>query len=337
MRAIAYTAPGSLELLDRPEPRPAPGEVLVAVAAAGICGTDLLIWEGGMGRVAPPVTLGHEFAGTVTDPNEAPGVASGDRVAVEPLLECGQCAPCRRGDYNVCARLGLIGIDADGGAAPAVAVPARRLHRIPDSLSLRHAALAEPSAVALHMTGRSGAQAGDAVLVVGGGPIGALVASVCRAKGVKRVVISEPNEARRLLMSGLGFETFDPSAAPLGELIAASPEGGGYDVTFELTGIPAGLAAAVEATRIQGTILLGGLAHAPVPFPSAPAVMKELTLVGARVYRSQEFTDAVRLLAAGEIDAERLVTRTVPLAEGIGNAFGALKASRDEMKILIEP
>lgn len=337
MRAIAYTGPGSLKLLDRPEPRPAPGEVLVAVAAAGICGTDLLIWEGGMSRVRPPVTLGHELSGTVVDPNGAPGVASGDRVAVEPLLECGECAPCRRGDYNVCARLGLIGIDADGAAAPLVAVSARRLHRVPDSLPLRHAALAEPTAVALHMTGRSAAGPGDAVLVVGGGPIGALVASVCRAQGVKRVIISEPNETRRAMMSGLGFETFDPSAAPAGQLAALSPQGDGYDVTFELTGIPAGLSAAVEATRIQGTILLGGLAHAPVPFPSAPAVMKELTLRGARVYRSAEFAGALRLLAAGEIDAERLVTRTVPLARGIGDAFGALKASRDEMKILIEP
>jgi (R,R)-butanediol dehydrogenase/meso-butanediol dehydrogenase/diacetyl reductase len=150
-------------------------------------------------------------------------------------------------------------------------------------------------------------------------------------------MISEPNETRRATLSGLGFDTFDPSAAPPERLIAASPQGDGFDITFELTGIPAGLAAAVDAARIQGTILLGGLAHAPMPFASARAVLRELTFRGARVYRSAEFEAAVGLLAAGGIDAERLVTRTASLAEATTSAFDTLKASRDEMKILIEP
>ncbi|HEY0248145.1 MAG TPA: alcohol dehydrogenase catalytic domain-containing protein [Gryllotalpicola sp.] len=337
MRAIAYTGPSSLELVDVPEPAPAPGHVIVEVAALGICGTDLLIWGGGMERVAPPVVLGHEFSGTVVDAGDAAGIEPGLRVAVEPLLNCGECAPCLRGDYNVCVRLGLIGIDVDGAAARCVEVPAHRLHPIPEGLSLRDAALAEPTAVALHMFGRSGAQPGDAVLIVGGGPIGALVAAVCRAKGVERVVVSEPNPSRRGLMSALGFETFDPSAAALDELVATTAPADGFDVTFELTGIPVGLATAVDATRIQGTVLMGGLAHAPIPFTSARAVMKELTLLGARVYRSAEFDEAIALLAAGAVDAERFVTREVPLEEGITNAFEALRDSRDEMKILILP
>jgi (R,R)-butanediol dehydrogenase / meso-butanediol dehydrogenase / diacetyl reductase len=336
MQTIAYTAPGRLQLAERPEPTPGPGEVVIEVAALGICGTDLLIWDGGMDRVKPPVVLGHEFAGTVIDANGVPGVNDGDRVAVEPLLNCGECTPCVRGDYNVCVRLGLIGIDADGAAAQRVVVPAPRLHHIPDRLDLRHAALAEPTAVALHMMRRSRVAREDAALIVGGGPIGALVAAVCRAQDIDRVVISEPNPSRRNLMSSLNFETFDPSASALDELLATLPSDG-FDVTFELTGIPIGLTTAVEATRIQGTVLMGGLAHAPVPFASARAVMKELTLCGARVYRSADFDDAIALLADGKVDAEHIVTRVVALDEAIDGAFEALRASRDDMKILITP
>lgn len=337
MRAIAYTAPGQLELVERATPTPPPGHVLVEVEALGICGTDLLIWEGGMARVTPPVVLGHEFSGTVVDPGDATGVPVGLRVAVEPLLTCGVCEPCRRGDENVCVRLGLIGIDADGAAERFVAVPSHRLHAVPDELPLRDAALAEPTAVAVHMHARSGARPGDTVLVVGGGPIGALVASVARAKDASRIVVSEPNAARRALLVTMAFETFDPTAAAMGDLIASLAPADGFDVVFELTGIPAGLSTAVEAARVQGTVLLGGLAHAPVPFVSSAAVLKELTLRGARVYRSGEFDEALRLLAAGRIDAGRIITRIVPLEDGIERAFTALRDARDEMKILIEP
>jgi (R,R)-butanediol dehydrogenase/meso-butanediol dehydrogenase/diacetyl reductase len=253
---------------------------------------------------------------------------------VEPLINCGECPPCLRGDYNVCQRLRLVGIDVDGAAARYVVVPARRVHLIPDSLDLNSAALAEPSAVALHMAGRSGVTRGDIVLVLGGGPIGALVACVVRAQGVDRIVISEPNASRRGLLSGLGFETFDPSADDLAVLLATLP-GDGFDVTFELTGVAVALTTAVQATRIQGSILLGGIPHVDPPFPGATAVMKELTFRGARTYRSENVDEAIRLLADGSIPAKDLITRVVPLDRAIDDAFEALKSSRDEMKILI--
>ncbi len=334
MQTVTYAAPHELELVDRPKPAPGPGEVLVEVAALGICGSDLLLWEGGFARVAPPVVVGHEFSGTIADANGADALAVGDRVVVEPLLNCGECAPCLRGDYNVCQRLRLIGIDVDGAVARYVVVPARRVHPIPDSLDLNDAALAEPSAVALHMAGRSGVTVDDTVLVIGGGPIGALVACVVRAKGVRRVVVSEPNASRRGLLAGLGFETFDPTADDLDALLGTLPADG-FDVSFELTGVPVALGTAVRATRIQGTILLGGIPHADPPFPGATAVLKELTLRGARTYRSENVDEAIRLLADGSIPARSLVTRVVPLEAAIDGAFEALKSSRDEMKILI--
>ena len=334
MQTVTYAAPHVLELIDKPTPLPGPGEVLVEVVALGICGSDLLLWEGGFARVNPPIVVGHEFSGTIADANGAERIAVGDRVVVEPLLNCGACPPCLRGDYNVCQRLRLIGIDVDGAAARYVAVPVVRVHPIPDSLDLDDAALAEPSAVALHMAERSGVTADDAVLVLGGGPIGALVCCVLRARGVRRIVVSEPNASRRALLADLGFETFDPTAGSLDTLLATLALDG-FDVCFELTGVPAALGTAVLATRIQGTILLGGIPHVEPLFPGATAVLKELTFRGARTYRGENVDEAIRLLADGAIPAKRLVTRVVSLDRAIDDAFEALKNSRDEMKILI--
>ncbi|WP_162606291.1 zinc-dependent alcohol dehydrogenase [Jiangella asiatica] len=349
MEAVVYTGPGELSVADRPAPRPGPGEVVVDVSHVGICGSDLLIWAGGLDRVRPPVVLGHEFSGVVTDPNGCPGVAAGDRVVVEPLLACGECGACQAGQRHVCRRLRLIGIDVDGAAAAYVAVPAARLHRVPDRLSLRDAALAEPTAVAVHMVRRAGVGVADRVLVVGGGPIGALVAAVCRVAGAATLVVSEPNTYRREFLADLGFCTHDPAAQPGGADLAALAGGDGdgrdaagravdgFDVAFELTGVPAGLAAAVGATATHGTVLLGGLPHGPVPVQVAEAVFKELSLVGSRVYTSADMADAVGLIASGAVPAGRLVTREVALPDAVDGAYESLRAGRDDMKILITP
>jgi 2-desacetyl-2-hydroxyethyl bacteriochlorophyllide A dehydrogenase len=332
MKAIRYRGPGELALLDVTEPRLRDGEVLVDVVALGICGSDLLLWSGGFERVTPPVTIGHEFSGVVADSNNS-SIPQGTRVVVDPLVNCGECPPCVRGDYNVCVRLRLLGIDVDGAGAHQVAVSASRLHPIPDGLDLTLAALTEPTAVALHMWQRSGASADDTILIVGGGPIGALVASVSRSKGARRVVVSEPNGSRRALLSGLGFETFDPSGGDFASLLG-SLDSDGFDVAFELTGVPAGLRSAMAGVRVQGVVLLGGIPHDDPVFPGAQAVMKELELRGARTYRSHNIDDAIDLLAGGAISPS-LITRVVPIDNAIEDAFEVLKTSRDEMKILI--
>ncbi len=333
MKTITYRGPDDLAVVERPLPVPRMGEALLEVAALGICGSDLLLWSGGFDRVAPPVVVGHEFSATVLDANGG-SVPAGTRVVVEPLLNCGTCPPCRRGDYNVCVRLRLLGIDVDGGGARLVAAPFDRLHSIPDTLDLRTAALAEQTAVALHMWERSGARRGDSVFIAGGGPIGALVAAVSRAKGARQVVISELNESRRHLLGEMGFQTFDPVGHDLRQIIEPL-DSDGFDVAFELTGVAAGLHAAVDTVRIQGTVLLGGIPHSDLPFPGATAVLKELALRGARTYRSGNVEEAIQLLAAGAVD-RRLVTRVVPLEKAVVDAFEVLKTARDEMKILVD-
>ena len=335
MKAVVYVEPGRLEIEERPLPAPLPEEALVRVSHVGICGSDLLLWEGGFDRVTPPVIVGHEFSGVIEDPNGAPDLSAGDRVVVEPLIACGECALCVTGDYNACVRLGLYGIDRDGAAASHVAVSWGRIHHIPASLSLRHAALAEPTAVACHMVSRAEVSSGSTVLVVGGGPIGVLVAAVCRTRGAARVVVSEPGDDRRERASETGAETFDPRSGTPASLLGE--DAAGFDVAFELTGVEAGLASAVEACRPKGTVLLGGLPHKPIPLSVSTAVLKELTLRGSRVYRAEDVEQAIALLAANEIPAEFLITREVPLERSLEDAYVRLRDLRTDMKILITP
>lgn len=336
MDAVVYTAPGHLEVRDCPEPTVQDGEVLVEVAHLGICGSDLLVWEGGLERVRPPVIVGHEFSGTVRDAHGHVGIEAGERVVIEPLISCEQCTPCVTGQYHACRSLRLVGIDVDGGAANLVAVPGHRLHRLPETLSLRDAALTEPTSVAVHMVRRAEVALGDRVAVIGGGPIGALVALVCRAVGVSRLVVSEPNSARRALIAGLGFDVFDPSSGDTTELLERT-DGEGFDVVFEVTGIADALGASTELVRVQGLVLLGGLPHKALPFHLASAVLKEVTLRGSRVYSRRDMAEAIRLLDSGAVPAARLVTREVGITEAVKQAYEPLRRSPDDMKILITP
>lgn len=331
MRTIVYTEPGSLQVQDRPVPTPGPGEVLVRVAWAGICGSDLLLWEGGFARVTPPVVVGHEFSGVIANANGVEGIQDGDRVVVEPLLNCGVCGRCTTGNYNVCEKLGLTGIDVDGAAADYVVVPAHRIHRIPDSLSLRDAAMAEPTAVAVHMCRRAEVRPGDSVYIAGAGPIGVLVALVARAFGAARILISEPSDQRREQVAALGFETFNPVTDDAASIANT------FDIGFELTGVGAAAAGIVAAVRPQATILLGGLPHKPMELPVAAMVLKELVLRGSRTYRSEDVVTAIELLDAGQVPASTLITREVAIDDAIEGAFVQLRDVRSDMKILIRP
>ena len=335
MQALVYTGPDSLELQDVTDPDPAEGEALIRVRYVGICGTDLHLWHGEMSAVRPPVVVGHEVVGEVvsdTTGRHAPGT----RVAVEPLRTCGRCRACREGFSHVCRDLRVQGIHADGGAAEYERVASNRLHPLPDDLSWEEAALTEPTSVAVHMTRRAGVQLGDTVLVLGGGPIGFLVASVATAAGAGRVLVSEVSPARLELCRRAGLETIDARSADPVEVIRGITNGEGADVVVEAVGHPATVAQMVPAARVHGTILVGGIGGTP-PVDLAQVVFKELTLVGSRVYESRDMATAVALLGSGDLEVDGLVTRTVPLARAVAEGFERLRDSRDEMKVLLAP
>jgi 2-desacetyl-2-hydroxyethyl bacteriochlorophyllide A dehydrogenase len=334
MRAAAYIGEQSFRVEERDARPPAAGEVLLDVAYAGICGTDLHIKHGAMdARVRIPAIIGHEMSGVVaTVGREVTGWTPGDRVTVMPLEWCGRCAACRAGHQHVCHHLVFVGIDAEGAMQQSWTVPERLLVRLPSDLALDHAALTEPTAVAVHDVRRAGVREGDRALVVGGGPIGILIASVAAAVGAD-VVVSEPNAFRRGVADGLGLKTLDPG--DVAEAVEEWTGGAGADVAFEVSGSVPGLAAATRSLRVRGRLVVVAIHSRPVPVDLFRVFWRELQLLGARVYERADFERAVGLLATGAIPAARLITGVESL-ERIAAAFAALEGGGEVMKVLID-
>jgi (R,R)-butanediol dehydrogenase / meso-butanediol dehydrogenase / diacetyl reductase len=335
MRAACYVGDGRLSVLDVAAPEPSARHVQINVAFTGICGTDLHIVHGAMdGRVTPPAVLGHEMSGTVrTTGREVHGWRPGDRVTVMPLEWCGTCPACLAGSSYLCHRLNFLGIDTPGSMQPVWSVPAATLVRIPPGLGLDVAALAEPTAVAVHDVRRSALIAGDRTVVVGGGPIGLLIACVARAEGAD-VLLLEPNDGRRDVAATLGFRVCDPTQEPVDELIATWTEDAGVPVAFEVSGSQAGLDSATRVLGVHGRLVVVAIHAAPKPIDLFRVFWRELTLIGARVYERIDFERAVALIADGVIPAGVLITHVEPL-ERAASAFAALE-SGTALKVLID-
>ncbi|MFF6883722.1 zinc-binding dehydrogenase [Streptomyces sp. NPDC012421] len=334
--AVRYTGARVLDTASVPTPAPGPGEVELAPAYVGICGTDLHIFHGDMDtRVATPAVLGHEMSGRVV--RVGPGVTEwrpGDAVTVMPLRWDGTCQACRAGHRHVCQNLEFIGIDSAGAMQQRWIVPAPTLVPLPSSLPLDRAALVEPTAVAVHDVDRAGVRAGEKVVVVGGGPVGVLVALVAQAAGAD-VRVVEPNSHRRLRAKELGLATWDPGIADIPDLVLRWTDEAGADVAFEVSGAAGGVNTAVEALRVRGRLCLVAIHPRPREIDLHRFFWRELTLVGARLYDRSDFERAVALVADGTIPAERLISKVVPLTEA-PSAFEALEGGGDVMKILVD-
>ena len=334
MRSACYVGERTLELFDL-EPRdPGEGEVTIDVAYTGICGTDLHILHGAMdARVTLPAVLGHEMSGTISAlGDDVTEWSVGDRVTVMPLRWCGDCPACRAGCSHICHNLDFIGIDSPGSMQASWNVPQEVLVRLPASLSLEHAALAEPTAVAVHDVRRANLQEGERALVVGGGPIGLLVAAVARQRGAD-VVVAELSESRRELADKVGLQVVDPAAVDMPAFIAGWSDGAGVDVAFEVSGAAAGVQTAIQSLAVRGRLVCVAIHATPPPVDLFRVFWRELTLIGARVYERADFTEAVRLLEVGAVPAAALITRVEPL-ERAAAAFAELETGR-AMKVLI--
>ena len=202
MRALMYKGERHLAVEEMDPPRPGPGEALVEVERSGVCGSDLYIYEGRR-KVQLPRILGHEFVGVIREMDKGAGTPfrAGERVVAEPIIGCGVCLACRRGQYNVCQTRVILGAETHGVFAEYVKVPLLNLFKVPEGVPSEEAALVQPAAVAVHTVRRAGFQAGETAAVLGAGPIGALIAMVARASGATEVVLTEPNPFRRELIS----------------------------------------------------------------------------------------------------------------------------------------
>lgn len=331
----AHYAGNRTMTVDEADPAPpGPGEVQIAVAYNGICGTDLHILAGHMdARVDVPAVIGHEMSGTVAALGDGvEGWAVGDPVTVMPLAWDGTCPACLAGNAHICQNLDFVGIDSPGALQRRWNVGAGLLVPLPATLSLQHAALVEPTAVAVHDVRRAELEPGQKAVVIGGGPIGVLIAAVARSFGAD-VVVVELDPKRRSQVADLGFTALDPRD----DTVAAVEEwtgGAGADVVFEVSGAAAAVLGAVDYAKVRGTLVVVAIHPEPRPINLQRVFWRELRLLGARVYQRQDFDTAVALLDAGEIPADALITKVMPLSE-VQAAFDALTGG-EAMKILID-
>jgi (R,R)-butanediol dehydrogenase/meso-butanediol dehydrogenase/diacetyl reductase len=332
MRGAAYVGDGRIETIPAEQVDPGPGEARIRVAYCGLCGTDLHIAHGAMdARVSTPLVFGHEASGTIDAVGE--GVTQwqpGDRVTVMPLLWDNSCAACLAGNQHICQNLTFIGIDSPGALQENWTVPASTLVRLPDDIDLRDAALVEPTAVAVHDVRRSELQVGDRVVVLGGGPIGVLIATVARYAGA-RVVVTELDATRRERIAALGFETVEPGE--LDAMVNDWTDGDGADVVFEVSGAAAAVAQATGLLKVRGTLVVVAIHPKPRELDLQRVFWRELKILGARVYQRSDFERAVALIADGVIPTEALVTSVIPL-DATARAIDEL-GSGQAMKILV--
>lgn len=335
MRALSYIEAGKVDVSEIEPVPPGEGEVQIEVAFTGICGTDLHIFHGSMdARVSRPAVIGHEMSGRIAALGAGvEGWAVGDPVTVVPLDWDGTCPACLAGNTHLCHHLKFIGIDAPGSLQRLWTVPARTLVRLPESLRLDHAALVEPTAVAVHDVRRAALLVGEKALVVGGGPVGLLIAIVARETGAD-VVVVEIDPYRRELAESLGLRTIDPTAADVTVAVTEWTDGAGAAVVFEVSGAAAGVTTAVDALAVRGRLVLVAIHGTPREVNLHRFFWRELSLIGARLYHRCDFERAVELVAAGVIPALTLISAVEPLSSGYA-AFEMLDAG-GVMKVLID-
>lgn len=335
MQAATYIGNSTVEITTVDQRPPGAGEVQIEVAYTGICGTDLHVLHGSMdSRVTLPAVIGHEMSGRIAAVGD--GVedwAVGDPVTVMPLDWCGQCPACRAGHQHICQNLDFIGIDSPGSLQGRWNVPAHVLVRLPESLRLDHAALVEPVAVSVHDVRRADLHPGEKAVVIGGGPIGVLIATTARHMGAEVVVI-ELDPGRRRMIQDLGFEVLDPTAQDQVEWVEQWTGGAGADVVFEVSGAAAAVLGATALAKVRGRLVIVAIHPQPRPLDLQRIFWRELTIVGARVYERADFETAVDMLTDGVVPAEQLITAIVPLTE-TSAAFEKL-GSGQAMKILID-
>jgi 2-desacetyl-2-hydroxyethyl bacteriochlorophyllide A dehydrogenase len=332
MKAVFFRGVGRpLEVGDAGAPEPAEDELLLDIAACGICGSDLHMTEDPVTfGIREGMVLGHEFAGEVVRCGSGvTGFRAGDRVAVAPMRGCGRCDSCLRGEPAWCGEMRLIG----GGYAELATVAARQCRLLPDDLPTAEGALAEPVAVGLHVVMRSGLKPGATVLVLGAGPIGLLVAFWARRFGARYVVVADINrhqEQRARAIGATGFALSGPGlAAELREQMGAQP-----DIVFECVGKRGLIDFACSLVRVHGTVVGVGLCVGGDEWDPFAALSKEIQVVFAAFFTMSEFETALEALGPGRFRPQALVTERVGFAR-VSETFEALRRRTTQCKVLI--
>ncbi|WIV19567.1 2,3-butanediol dehydrogenase [Paenibacillus polygoni] len=348
MKALRWHGVKDLRVEQIEEPKALPGKVKIKVEWCGICGSDLHEYTAGpifipadkphpiTGEQAP-VVMGHEFSGQVVEVGEGvTRLQKGDRVVVEPIFNCGQCTACRQGKYNLCDKMGFLGLAGGGGGfSEYVAADEHIVHKIPDTVSYEQGALVEPSAVALYAVRQSKLKVGDKAVVFGAGPIGLLVIEALKASGASEIYAVELSAERSAKAIELGAQVINPKETPdVVEEIHRLTDGGA-NVVFEVTGVPPVLEQALEAVRIGGELMIVSIFEKEAPIQPNKIVMQERSISGIIGYRDV-FPAVISLMEKGYFPADKLVTKRIKLDDVIEEGFEGLLKEKSQVKILVK-
>jgi len=343
MRAVVKYAHGrgKVELREVPEPSPGPDEVMIEVKAAGICGSDLHIYDGDIRLpIRPPVIMGHEFSGVIAEVGSSVTKwRPGDRVTSETSIHvCGECLPCRTGNYNICAEKRLLGYWFDGAFAEYCIVPSRLVHRLPDNVDFPSGALCEPLACCVNgVIEKTCIHPGDTVVIAGPGPIGLLSLQIAKAQGASVILCGLSRDAERLRLgeklgadSAINVEEEDPI-----QVVKEMAGGEGADVFIECSGSPNAVRMGLQLVRRGGQYTQIGLVGGPFSLDFGLIAYKEVTVRGSLGQRWTSWRTALRMLSDGLVRAKPLISDVLPLSKW---EMGFQKARRKEgVKIILKP
>ncbi|MBJ7880125.1 zinc-dependent alcohol dehydrogenase [Gelidibacter salicanalis] len=335
MMATQYEGNKTFTIFEKEKEQPSKNEVRIKVAFVGVCGTDVHIYHGMMDkRVNIPVTIGHEMSGVIDAVGE--GVSDfviGDKVVVRPLDDR-KVKPSDKGFNHICEELKFIGIDSPGAMQEYWNVPAFVLHKLNNDTDLKLAALIEPLSVATHDVRMSGLQAGETVVILGGGPIGLLIALVAKESGAQ-VIVSEINETRIAKAKELGLTTVNPMQVDVVAYVKEQTEGRLADVVFEVAGVQSALDVMTEVAGIRGRIVMVAIHGEKKPVDLFKFFWKELKLIGARVYEKEDYEKSIALINANKLPFEAMITDVQPLSN-IQQVFENIDKNPDGMKVLMD-
>ncbi|WP_411348269.1 2,3-butanediol dehydrogenase [Paenibacillus sp. WLX2291] len=320
------------------------GQVKIKVEYAGICGSDLHAYHHGVGiqegqehplsHQKAPLTLGHEFAGTIVELGEnVSGINVGQRVVVEPLYHCGVCEYCLHGQYNQCVDFGFVGLNSDGGFADYVVVEAYMAHQIPDEVSFEEGALVEPTAVAMHAVRHSSLKVGQKVVVYGAGPIGLLTVLCAKAAGASQIFAVDVFDERLDLAAKLGAIPVNSAKVNATEVI--SQQSGGIDIAFEAAGVQPTMDSAVSIVKKGGQVVVIAAISKPLQVDFFQLLVKEATITATLAYR-HIFPEIISLIAAGALDVKQVITHTIKLDDIVEQGLELLLSDKSHAKILVK-
>ncbi len=343
MKAMVLSEYSKLQMEEVPRPVVGADELLIEVAACGICGSDVHGYGGSTGRRIPPIVMGHEAAGTVAGVGaEVTNFAVGDRVTFDSTVFCGVCEYCRKGEVNLCNRREVIGVSCpefwrSGAFAEYLTVPARVAYRLPEGLSFTDAAMLEAVSVALHGVAVTEMRGGESVLVIGAGMIGLLLVQAARVAGAARVWVSDVDATRLRLAKEMGAEeTFLVTGEALKDEVLRRTDGRGVDAVFEAVGREETIAAGIDCVRKGGTVTLVGNISPAISLPLQKVVSRQIRLQGSCA-SAGEYPEAMRLIASGAIKVAPLISAVAPLCEG-PRWFERLHAREPNlMKVVLDP